>query len=175
MKSLPKKLVTSYEALGITESHLDSCNLPLCLEPSELVETELDFYARPQQLTPECFDAWTAMKHAALEQDVTIFLISAFRSVEYQHELIARKIAGGQTIDDVLKVNAPPGFSEHHTGRAIDIGTLNCNALVEEFEKTSAFQWLECNAGHFQFSLSYPRNNPFGIAYEPWHWCFKKC
>jgi D-alanyl-D-alanine carboxypeptidase len=114
------------------------------------------------------------MKQAALAQEVTIFLISAYRSIEYQHQLIAKKIASGQAIDDILKVNAAPGFSEHHTGRAIDIGTSNCPAVVEEFEKTLAFQWLESNAGSYGFSLSYPRNNRYGIAYEPWHWCFKK-
>ena len=175
MKSLPTQLVRSYSSLGITEDLIKSCNLPLCLEPAELVDTELDYYSRPQRLIPECLAAWSAMKQAAAEQGVTLFLISAFRSIEYQHELIAKKIAGGQSIDAILKVNAPPGFSEHHTGRAIDIVTVNCPALVEEFEKTSAFQWLEHNAGRYKFSLSYPRNNSFGIAYEPWHWCFKKC
>jgi D-alanyl-D-alanine carboxypeptidase len=174
MKSLPAQLLASNAALGITESLINSRSLPPCLEPAELVETELDFYSRPQRLTPACFAAWTAMKQAAVDQGVTIFLISAFRSVEYQHQLIAKKLANGQSIEDILQVNAAPGFSEHHTGRAIDIGTSNCGALVEEFEKTKAFQWLDDNAGRYDFSLSYPRNNRYGIAYEPWHWCFKK-
>ncbi len=174
MKSVPIELIASNAALGIPESFMASCGLPLCLEPPDLVATELDYYSRPQRLTPECCAAWSAMKSDAHAQEVTLFLISAFRSIEYQHQLIAKKIAGGQAIDDILKVNAAPGFSEHHTGRAIDIGTLNCPALVEEFEKTAAFQWLETNAGGYGFSLSYPRNNPYGIAYEPWHWCFKK-
>ena len=174
MKTLPVDLVSSNAVLGITESFTSACKLPLCLEPVRLVETELDFYGRPQRLTPECFIAWTAMKQAAAAQEVSIFLISAFRSIEYQHQLIAKKLANGQQLDDILMVNAAPGFSEHHTGRAIDIGTLNCDALVEEFEKTTAFQWLEINAKDYGFSLSYPRNNTFGIAYEPWHWCFKK-
>ena len=74
---------------------------------------------------------------------------------------------------DILRVNAAPGYSEHHTGRAIDLGTIGCRALEEEFELTEAFAWLENNAAHFQFSLSYPRNNPSGVIYEPWHWCFQ--
>jgi D-alanyl-D-alanine carboxypeptidase len=174
MKTLPASLLASNAALGITEALMDARGLPLCLEPAELVDTELDCYSRQQRLTPECFAAWTAMKRAALEQGVTIFLISAFRSLEYQHQLIAKKLASGRCIEDILRVNAAPGFSEHHTGRAIDIGTEKCGPLVEEFEKTAAFQWLELNAESYGFQLSYPRNNPFGIAYEPWHWCFKK-
>jgi len=175
MKSLPRELIASNAVLGISDSVINSCKLPLCLEPEELVDTELDFYSRPQRLTPECFQAWTAMKLAAHESGVTIFLISAFRSIAYQHQLIAKKLAAGQSIDAILQVNAPPGFSEHHTGRAVDIGTFNCDALVEEFDKTEAFQWLNNNAEGYGFSLSYPRDNCFGIAYEPWHWCFKKC
>ncbi len=173
MNKLPPQIQRSHASLGITEEILHDCKLPLCLEPQQLVDAELDYYARPQRLTPACLVAWTAMKQAAQVDGVTIFLISAFRSLEYQHDLIAKKLAQGLTIEEILKVNAAPGFSEHHTGRAIDIGTLNCPALVEEFENTAAFQWLIGNADEYEFSLSYPRDNALGISYEPWHWCFK--
>ena len=68
--------------------------------------------------------------------------------------------------------SAPPGCSEHHTGRAVDIGTPHCKVLDEEFEQTEAFDWLVRFAGKFGFRLSYPRGNSCGYAYEPWHWCF---
>ncbi|MBT8145423.1 MAG: D-alanyl-D-alanine carboxypeptidase family protein, partial [Gammaproteobacteria bacterium] len=64
-------------------------------------------------------------------------------------------------------------FSEHHTGRALDLNTDGCAVLQEEFENTSAFQWLMAEAQSFGFILSYPRDNPWGIVYEPWHWCYQ--
>lgn len=169
---LPKPVQSIHQALGIPADYSDSCSLPFCEEPSQLVATERDFYDRPQQLTPESFAAWTAMKLAAANKQVDIFLISAYRSTQYQADLLAKKLGAGITIEEVLTVNAAPGFSEHHTGRAVDIGTYGCDALVEVFENTIAFQWLEDNAAAFGFTMSYPRNNAFGIIYEPWHWCF---
>ena len=43
----------------------------------------------------------------------------------------------------------------------------------ESFEATDAFAWLTGNAGDFGFQMSYPRDNPHGITYEPWHWCHR--
>lgn len=169
---LPKTILELHQTLGIPAGYISSCNLPFCEEPSQLVATERDFYDRPQQLTPESFAAWTAMKSAAATSRVDIFLISAYRSTQYQADLLAKKLGSGSAIEDILTVNAAPGFSEHHTGRAVDIGTYGCDALVEEFENTSAFQWLEENSVKFGFAMTYPRGNEFGIIYEPWHWCF---
>ena len=138
-----------------------------------LVDAGLDFYGRPQRLTPAALQAWQNMVQAATNQGITLLLISAFRGLDYQCELIQRKLAKGLTIEEILCVNAAPGFSEHHTGRAVDIGTENCPALEEEFEQTLAFGWLQANAAQFGFVLSYPRDNPAGITYEPWHWCFR--
>jgi len=163
-----------HAALGISEDYASQCKLPLCPEPDSLVDTELDFYQRPQKLTQAAFDAWTAMKTAATEQGFSLFLISAFRGLQYQHDLIARKLQNGQTIEQILVVNAAPGFSQHHTGCAVDVGTLGCDALTIEFENTEVFQWLKENAGSFDFYMSYPRNNAYGIDYEPWHWCFQR-
>jgi D-alanyl-D-alanine carboxypeptidase len=170
--SFKQKVAKLHQALGISPGYLESCKLPWCPEPDQLVETEPDFYQRPQQLTQSAFKAWTALKTAAEEQAISLFLISAFRSVQYQHDLLATKLKNGQPIEQILRVNAAPGFSEHHTGRAIDVGTSGCDALVTEFENTKAFQWLTENAGEYGFSISYPRDNCFGIDYEPWHWCF---
>ncbi len=174
LKNFHERVRAVHELLGIPPDYATRCGLPLIEEPRELVATEADYYGRQQRLTPEAFQAWRAMRDAAAAEGITIHLISAFRSLEYQQQLIERKIQSGQSIDTVLAVNAAPGFSEHHSGRAIDVGTLDCDALVEAFENTEAFAWLQRRAGEFGFSLSFPRDNPHGIAYEPWHWCFEK-
>jgi len=77
-------------------------------------------------------------------------------------------------MEEILRVNAAPGYSEHHTGRAIDITSLGCKPLTEEFEQTSEFAWLVHRAKDFGFSMTYPRNNKFGVIYEPWHWTFQE-
>jgi zinc D-Ala-D-Ala carboxypeptidase len=69
-------------------------------------------------------------------------------------------------------VNAAPGYSEHHAGRAIDVATPSSRPLEQEFESTDAFRWLAAHADAFGFRLSFPRDNRHGIAYEPWHYCY---
>lgn len=96
--------------------------------------------------------------------------MSAFRSYEAQRRIVERKRAAGQSWGEILAVSMPPGFSEHHTGRALDLTTPGCGPLTEAFEGTAAFAWLAARAAGFGFSLSYPRGNPKGVAFEPWHW-----
>ena len=169
-----REIDSLHKALGIAAKYRRQCPLSLQLVPDSLVSTEADCFGRPQQLVEAAFRAWTEMKRDAAVQGVEMFLVSAFRSPQYQHDLIARKLARGQSIEQILAVNAAPGYSEHHTGRALDIGAPDCEVLTEEFENTAAFQWLDGNAGRYGFSMSYPRGNKLGIAYEPWHWCYRE-
>ena len=96
--------------------------------------------------------------------------MSGCRSVSYQADLIRRKLASGQDIQSILRVNAAPGFSEHHTGRAVDIATPGTRPLIAAFDLSGAFKWLQANAGAFGFRMPYGRGNRFGFEYEPWHW-----
>ena len=80
--------------------------------------------------------------------------------------------ARGQTVEQILTVNAAPGYSEHHSGNALDIGTPGEAPAEASFETTAAFEWLATHAGKFHFHMSYPRDNIHGIVYEPWHWCY---
>jgi D-alanyl-D-alanine carboxypeptidase len=73
-------------------------------------------------------------------------------------------------MNQILEISALPGFSEHHTGRAVDLGQTGTPPLTEEFEHTNAFNWLQSHAKEFSFSMSYPKGNQHGIAFEPWHW-----
>ena len=162
-----------HQELGIPEDYARSAALALQLEPAELALCEPDYYGREQRLTPQALAAWHRMRDSAQKEGATLFLISAYRSVDYQAQVIRRKIDAGRTIAEIMCVNTAPGYSEHHTGRAIDIGTHDCPVLEEQFESTSAFAWLQSNAADFGFTLSYPRDNPCGISYEPWHWCYQ--
>ncbi|HWU71446.1 MAG TPA: M15 family metallopeptidase, partial [Pseudoxanthomonas sp.] len=117
--------------------------------------------------------AWEAMRRAAADDDVVLEAISGYRSHDYQLGIFERKLARGQTVEQILTVNAAPGYSEHHGGDALDIGTPGEPAAEESFERTAAFAWLRDRAGEFGFVMSYPRDNPHGIVYEPWHWRFR--
>jgi zinc D-Ala-D-Ala carboxypeptidase len=112
------------------------------------------------------------MLAAAHAQNIPLQIVSAFRSADYQVGILERKLARGVSIDDILRVNSAPGYSEHHSGRAVDLTSTGYPALEEAFETSPAFAWLSVNAIRFGFFLSYPRGNPHGIVYEPWHWCW---
>jgi len=176
------ELPAGRECPAPVRSLLDSCRITpdmvamrfLALQPEagELEVVEVDDSRREYRLTPAAARAWREMREAARADGVVIRIASAFRGVERQAEIIRAKLAQGLAIEDIVKISAPPGYSEHHTGRAVDIATDGVRALEEEFETTRAYEWLSGNAGRFGFHLSFPRGNPYGYAYEPWHWRF---
>jgi D-alanyl-D-alanine carboxypeptidase len=117
--------------------------------------------------------AYREMEAAARQSGVVLAPISGFRSVDDQNYLFfGKKAERGQVASERAKVSAPPGYSEHHTGYAIDIGDANVPAtnLSPDFDKTSAFRWLQANAAFYSFELSFPKGNKQGVSYEPWHW-----
>jgi D-alanyl-D-alanine carboxypeptidase len=149
-----------------------AARVPFVPEATELVGIGLDHLLREAFLTPAAAVAWSLMKDAASAGGVNLILVSAFRGISRQTEILAGKLAKGMSLEQALEYSAYPGFSEHHSGNAIDIGTDGAKHLEEEFEFTPAFAWLGENAWRFGFAMTYPRGNPHGIAYEPWHWCF---
>lgn len=161
-----------HKQLGLTGALRQLPALPAHAEPEYLVLAGRDRYARPLWLTAMAASAWRRMQRAARAEGVVLEAISGFRSLEHQATIFRRKLARGQTPLQILQINAAPGFSEHHTGRAIDIGTPGEPAAEESFEATSAFVWLQRRAPAFGFRMSYPRHGATGIQYEPWHWCW---
>jgi len=162
-----------HKELGIPVDYGRSTDLPVFQEVADLVEVGPNLVGRMQLLAPNAARQWVAMAAAAEVDSVPLMIVSGYRSIEYQAALVRKKIDAGQLIDEILTVNAAPGHSEHHTGLAVDIATPGSRPLTEEFESTEAFRWLGVNAAGFGFSMTYPRDNPWGIAYEPWHWCQK--
>jgi len=163
-----------HKELGIHAEYGRKTGLQAFDEASELVEIGPNLVGHMQRLTPEAGKHWGDMVAAAADAKILLLIVSGFRGVDYQADLIRKKMAAGQLIGDILEVNTAPGFSEHHTGRAVDIATPGSRPLTEDFENTEAFQWLTEEAARFGFSMTYPRENPWGISYEPWHWSQKK-
>jgi len=162
-----------HKELGIADDYGRDGGPPAFEEADVLVEVGPNLVGRMQRLTPAAARQWHAMVEAADAVGIQLLIVSGFRGIDYQAALIRKKINAGQDIDEILTVNAAPGHSEHHTGRAVDIATPGSRPLTEEFESTDAFRWLESRAVEFDFTMTYPRDNPWGIAFEPWHWSHK--
>jgi D-alanyl-D-alanine carboxypeptidase len=172
MEELKERIAAVHKSLGIPKEYENGCGLILQFEASDLAEIENDIYGRPQRLRPEAASAWRAMKGHAENEGIVLNIVSAFRTVDRQSEIIQRKIDSGQTISEILRVCAAPGYSEHHTGRAVDLTTKGCEPLSVSFDTTEAFRWLKDKAHYYSFKLSYPNGNKLGISYEPWHWAY---
>lgn len=158
--------------LGIPVDYGRRRRLALQPEAPRLSRIGKDVFGREQQLAPRAAMAWQHMQTAAAAQGIELQAVSAWRSVSYQCEVLRRKLAKGLSMKEILQVSAAPGFSEHHSGCAIDITTPGCAVLEEAFEQSPAFSWLQRHAREFSFRLSFPRHNRHQLAYEPWHWCF---
>ncbi len=127
------------------------------------------------QLRSAAAQQFGAMVAAAVTDGVDLVPISGFRSLaEQKHLFFDVKAERGQVTTERAEVSAPPGYSEHHTGYVVDIGdsARTETNLSTDFENTAAFEWLQSNAAHFSFELSFPKDNPQGVSYEPWHWRF---
>lgn len=160
-------------ALGIDGAYARRTGLALVAEPEWLLLAGFDRYRRPLWLAPAAARAWQAMRRDAAAGGIALEAISGYRSHDYQLGIFERKRARGLEVAGILQVNAAPGYSEHHGGEALDIGTPGEPPAEESFETTPAFAWLSQHAARHGFSLSYPRGNPHGIVYEPWHWRFR--
>lgn len=167
-------IVREAHRLGVPADYGRSRALRLVREPATLRYIGEDVHGRPQWLAPAAASAWRRMAAAAEADGIVLQVVSAFRSAEYQLGILRRKLERGQHIERILEVSAAPGYSEHHSGRVLDLTTPGYDALEASFEQSPAFAWLARHAARHGFRLSYPRGNRHGIAYEPWHWCWHR-
>ena len=167
-----ERLIERLHSLGLDEDYGEQVGLALVPEPAALAFAGFDRYRRALWLTARAARAWEAMRRAAHAEAIVLEAISGYRSHDYQLGIFERKRARGQTVAQILTVNAAPGYSEHHSGNALDISAPGEPPAEESFETTPAFAWLTKRARDFGFAMSYPRDNPHGIVYEPWHWSF---
>ena len=123
-----------------------------------------------------------AMLDAAINDGVSIFVTSAYRSMSYQQAIYDEEIEyylnEGYGLVEATNIAsslvAVPGTSEHQLGLATDIVSPDHPWLYESFEDTTAFAWLDENAHKFGFILRFPKDKTeiTRIAYEPWHYRF---
>lgn len=142
----------------------------------ELHADKLVTVAPGLQVHRDAAEPLLAMQREAAAAGVDLRFLSGFRSVALQKQLFFDvKSERNQSAAERAKVSAPPGFSEHSTGLALDLGdgSRPGTNLKQAFEDTPAFTWLERNANRHHFRLSFPKGNRQGVSYEPWHWRFE--
>ena len=123
----------------------------------------------------DIYENFKEMQFMAAQRGVSLQLLSGYRSINLQHDIFySLKSIRNQEAAERARVSAPPGYSEHSTGFAIDIGdaTQRETDFETEFENTDAFKWLINNAAKYHFKLSFTQDNEY-IDYEPWHWRYE--
>ena len=164
-----KKIKETLISFNIKDSITDN----IFYESCSLVSIGKDIYGREQFLDSQAAKSFFEMKKAAKKDSIDLQFVSAFRSFDSQKKIIERKLNRGSLINKILEENKLPGYSEHHTGKAIDLTSKKLNTLSTQFENSKEFKWITENASTYNFYLSYPKDNEEGIMYEPWHWMFK--
>lgn len=108
---------------------------------------------------------FNALSAAAAQEGLNIYLSSGFRSYEYQSRIYNNysSLYGAETADTF---SARPGHSEHQTGLAIDVNTID-----DSFAGTPEAIWLAEHAHEYGFIIRYPegKSHITGYKYEPWH------
>lgn len=139
-------------------------------DPSSLVRLpdELTFEDYRIYVTAETKSAFIDMAAAAAKDSINLIVDSGFRSAEFQARIIARRLAEGQPFEKVIKHVAPPGYSQHHTARAVDLVPSEA-----EFAFSATYSWLKKNAARFGFSETYPDEESNQLWWESWHWYYQ--
>ena len=115
-------------------------------------------------------DAFVAMASQARKAGIRLEVDSGFRSYRYQKQILERVLARGVAFDQAVQRIAPPGYSEHATGEAVDLVPS-----TGSFGDTAEYAWLLENAANYCFRETYPKSTTGGYAWEPWHWRFEEC
>lgn len=174
-KSLPEVKTTDWDLLLVNGTH------PLPENYEEQTEyQEVD----GQLIDARIVENYLAMKTAAKEAGYDLYLGSAYRSVDHQkfnydwnvNFYMEQGMTEAEAQAKTEELIAKPGYSEHHTGLALDIVDADWFAThespyVEEYDTQPSQQWLVKHAPEYGFILRYPKNKmeETGIAYESWH------
>ena len=116
---------------------------------------------------PKTKDALSVMSSQARKDSVFLIVDSGCRSVGFQIRIIKNRLYAGEEYQKVSNYVAPPGYSQHHSGLAVDF--FPSEAL---FAKSKEYLWLKNNAANFGFYEAYPEDSTGYIPWESWHWIF---
>lgn len=126
-------------------------------------------YSLPETYNPgtdqTAVDAFNKMMEDASLEGINIWIASGFRSYEDQKEIHCEYVnCYGNNVANTF--SAEPGHSEHQTGLAFDL-----NSIDDSFAETDECNWVANNCYKYGFIIRYPKNKEHitGYKYEPWH------
>lgn len=105
--------------------------------------------------------------NAAKRDGVTLTPGSIFRSAARQRQIVNNKRSQGQSPRQIYYSSSHPGFSEHHTGLAVDFTPIN-----NSFANTPAYRWLRSHAAQYGWEQTFTADYSAysGVSEESWHW-----
>lgn len=119
----------------------------------------------PGDLTEETKTAFDELCSAAAVDGLNIYLGSGYRSYDLQNTIFNNytNMYGWEMADTF---SARPGHSEHQSGLAIDVNTID-----DAFGATPEAAWLKEHCAEFGFIIRYAEDKTdiTGYKYEPWH------
>ena len=128
--------------------------------PEEFTHKRSEIY-----ILATAYPALVKMLDKAHLDGIDLKVESAYRSINYQTRIFIRMLERGRTFDDIIRYVAPPGYSQHMLGTAMDFYPSNW-----EFAETVQYEWLQENGQLFGFEETYSKNNRFRMPWEAWHW-----
>lgn len=139
------------------------------LTPQSWVPADLESVAGAQ-LVPQAATGLRAMVDDAGAADLELLVSTAYRSIGLQRSLYDG-YAAQYGRDRADRFSARPGFSEHHTGWAVDVYASDACRLQECFADEDAGQWVAAHAHQYGFVVRYPdgAEEITGYRFEPWH------
>ncbi len=133
----------------------------------ELLQIPVEFTHQGSEIyiLAEAYPSLIRMLNKARLDGVDLRVESAYRSIHYQTRIFVRMLNKGRTFEDIIRYVAPPGYSQHMLGTAMDFYPSNW-----EFAETEQYQWLQKNGQQFGFEETYSKYNRFRMPWEAWHW-----
>lgn len=148
--------------------------LPDDWESQVVLKEATNIYGDTFMVEEKALEQFLKLREALLEEGVDIELDSVTRSVAEQQQLWDDwTVEYGE--DYVKKYVAVPGFSEHHTGLAIDVCLEKDGKRIDDNDDMIAeretFAVIHAKLADYGFILRYleGKDDITGYSYEPWH------
>lgn len=173
----------------IPEGRLDDWNL-LLVSPSNPLKEDISSEMfmtldSGMMIDKRMEDAYFQLNQAAKEAGFPLVLVSSYRTISYQEQIfrdylnnwINQGYSEEEALEKVKETSTEPGFSEHHTGLALDIVDENWSnnypkeLLDASYAESLGGKWLAEHAREYGFILRYPKGKEqqTSIHFEPWH------
>ena len=132
------------------------------------------------QVDRRAYDSLQKMMDDARAKGYNPLICSSYRTTSYQQQLFDNRVqrmmnqgmSEKEAIKDTEKWIAIPGTSEHETGLALDIVTVENQNLDNSQLKSECQKWMMEHCYDYGFILRYPEDkvSVTGIDFEPWHY-----